>query len=281
MSLIESRPPARKDCPITRAVKAIIVLLGTLTLVACQPTGPAAGASQAAASEGRTDTRAYRAPPLLLRVTAEPGGRLSLAGAATAGARVRLASPAGQPLYAQADDHGAWRLETPRPPEPRLFGLAMIDGGRPVQSEGFALLTGDGTAAQLRAGAGTVVLGGPSAVPVIDAVDYDAKGGAVVSGRAAPRAVLTLSVDGARQSPGRADGAGRFSLALDEPQAFSDHAFEVTAAGGRARVQLRLSVAEPLVGGPYRAISTPTGWRIDWVTPGGGLQTTLLVASRA
>jgi hypothetical protein len=39
-------------------------------------------------------------------------------------------------------------------------------------------------------------------------------------------------------------------------------------------------VAAPLVGGPYRATATPVGWRIDWITPGGGQQTTLLMASR-
>ena len=29
--------------------------------------------------------------------------------------------------------------------------------------------------------------------------------------------------------------------------------------------------------GPYFAASVPFGWRIDWTTPGGGSQTTLLL----
>lgn len=269
-----------KDCPITRAAKAIIILLGTAALGACQPRAAAPGPASLAAVEGRTDAGAYLAPPVLVKVMAEAAGRLRLTGLATAGARVRLASPAGQPLYAQAGGDGTWRMEAPRPPEPRLFGLAMIDGDRAIQSEGYVLLTAEGAAAQLRGGAGTVVLGSPVVAPVIDAVDYDAKGGAVVSGRAAPRATLALFVDGARQSQGRADGAGRFSLPLDGPQTFSDHTVEVADGGRRARVQLRLTMAAPLMGGPYRAISTPAGWRIDWVTPGGGLQTTLLLGSK-
>ena len=37
------------------------------------------------------------------------------------------------------------------------------------------------------------------------------------------------------------------------------------------------SPAAPLVYGPVRADRTPMGWRIDWMTPGGGVQTTLLI----
>ena len=269
-----------KDCPIKRAVKAIFVLLTTVTLCACQSRTAAPSPSPAAATEARTDAGAYRAPPVLLQVLVEGAGRLRLTGLATAGARVRLASPAGQPLYAQADTRGAWRVETQRPVEPRLFGLAMIDGARAVQSEGYVAITPSGGAAQLRAGAGTVVLGGQAVAPVIDAVDYDAKGGAIVSGRATPRALLDLFVDGVRQARGRADGGGRFSLALDEPQTFAGHVLEVVDGPRRAAARVDLAIAPPLTGGPYRAVATAGGWRIDWITPGGGLQTTLLMASR-
>ena len=269
-----------KDCPITRAAKAIIIVLAASTVAACQPHGAARPAIQPVAIEGRTDSGDYRAAPVLLQVGFGPAGRLVLTGQAVAGSRVRLASPAGLPLYAQADRQGLWRMEVPRPTEPRLFGLATIDGARVIQSEGYVAITATGTAAQLRAGAGTVVLGERVAAPVIDAVDYDSKGGAVVSGRAAPHAVLDLFVDDVRQTRGRADGYGRFSLALDEPQSFSLHGLEIADGVRRARVRPSLTVAAPLVGGPYRASATPTGWRIDWVTPGGGLQTTLLMASR-
>ena len=43
-------------------------------------------------------------------------------------------------------------------------------------------------------GAGAVVLGDPHADPAILAVDFDSKGGAVVSGRAAPGAVAVRSM---------------------------------------------------------------------------------------
>ena len=269
-----------KDCPITRAAKTSIVALASVTLGACQPHGAAQPAVQSAVAEGRTEAGAYRAPPVLLKATPLSDGRLRLTGAAAAGARVRLASPAGQPLYAQADGQGVWRIDAPRPSEPRLYGLAMIDGDRVVQSEGYLVLTGDGAAAQLRAGAGATVLGGRVDAPVIDAIDYDSKGGTVVSGRAAPHAALDLFVDGARQAGGRADDDGHFALALDEPQAFADHVLAIADGPRHIQVQSRLTIAPPLANGPYRALATPNGWRLDWVTPGGGLQTTLLLASR-
>ncbi len=262
-------------------MKAIIIIaLTAATLGACHPGSVALPPGQGAQADSPPEAKAYRATPLLLQVAFEPAGRLRLTGLAAAGAKVRLASPAGQPLYGLADSQGRWRLEVSRPTEPRLFGLAMVDQGRVVQSEGYVLITPAGTAAQLRAGAGTLALGAHVVAPVIDAVDFDAKGGTVVSGRATPHAALDLFVDTVRQSRGHADGDGRFSLALDEPQTFAVHVLEVVDGARRAVVQPRLTVASPLVGSPYRATATSVGWRIDWITPGGGQQTTLLMASR-
>ena len=38
------------------------------------------------------------------------------------------------------------------------------------------------------------------------------------------------------------------------------------------------SAAAPLTAGPFLAARTASGWRIDWMTPGGGVQTTFLIA---
>ena len=122
------------------------------------------------------------------------------------------------------------------------------------------------------------MLGDPRAEPAILAVDFDSKGGTVVSGRAAPGALVDLWVDGARRTRAAAGPGGSFSAPLDEPLAFTDHRLEIVEGARRADAGPRLSPPEPLTAGPYRATLTPSAWRIDWITPGGGLQTTLLLA---
>jgi hypothetical protein len=154
----------------------------------------------------------------------------------------------------------------------------MIEHGRTIQSEGYVAITPEGAAAQLRAGAGAFVLDGPGAEPAILAVDFDSKGGTVVSGRAAPHAVVDVWVDGERRGRTAAGPTGSFSVPLDEPLSFTDHQFEIVEGGRRADAGPRLSPPEPLTDGPYRATLTPAAWRIDWITPGGGLQTTLLMS---
>jgi hypothetical protein len=270
---------AQKDRPITTAAKdRIVIALALMGLAGCH--GKSANLTQGAApaSADRPAEAAYRTPPVLTSATLLAGGRVRLAGVAGPSDRVRLASPAGPAAYAMAGRNGVWSLVLAASAAPRLFGLAMIENGRPIQSEGYVSVTPQGDAAQLRAGAGALVLGDRGAEPAILAVDFDSKGGTVVSGRAAPHAVVDLWVDGARRGRAPSDAQGSFSVPLDEPLVLADHQLEIVEGARRADARPPRAAAQALTGGPYRATSTPLGWRIDWITPGGGLQTTLLLA---
>jgi len=271
-----------KDRPINAATKDTIVMaLVLFGLRACQPgaTGGGAGGIGTRPSPSAGTASAYRSPPTVTGAAQVGGDRITLTGRAEAGARVRLATPAGQTLFAKVGADGVWRLDVPAPAAPRLFGLASIEGRRLVQSEGYIVVAPRGLAAQLRAGAGARVIGAEPVGPVIQAVDFDSKGGAVVSGRAAPRAALDIWVDGGRRGHGQATDDGQFSLALDEPLTFTGHRVEVVDGPRRASINPSLSLAAPLTRGPYRDQKTPSGWRIDWITPGGGLQTTVLITN--
>jgi hypothetical protein len=151
----------------------------------------------------------------------------------------------------------------------------MISADRVVQAEGYVVVTPEATAAQLRAGAGALVIRGKSGHGIL-AVDFDSKGGAVVSGLASPRAPLVLMVDGVARARGAAGADGRFAIPLDEPLSLADHRLEVVDGARQVSAAARLSPASPLSSGPYRAARTADGWRIDWLTPGGGLQSTLI-----
>jgi hypothetical protein len=177
-----------------------------------------------------------------------------------------------------ASPEGRWRIILPPSPDMRLYSLSMIDGGRIVQSEGYLAVAPD-LVAQLRAGAGARLYGEPSGAPRVTAVDYDSKGGCVVSGVAASGQAVAIRVDGVGRGGARADVTGRFSLALDEPVAAGSHALDVGAGDQSSHVTFDVRPAGSMPAIPLRAARLGHGWRVDWTTPGGGLQTTLLFAS--
>ncbi len=179
-------------------------------------------------------------------------------------------------VFNVADAKGAWRLVLPAPTQVRLFGLSMIDDHQTIQAEGYLALTPRGEVAQLRAGAGARVFGPRAAGVRVLALDFDRKGGAVVSGTAPPGAALTVMVDGASRGAGPADDAGDYSVALNEPLSPGDHRLQVQGAGLSVESLITQSPAQPILDSPFRASALPNGWRIDWMTPAGGLQSTML-----
>lgn len=246
-----------------------------LSLAACggkpaQPQKTPAPGSDTAAEAG------YLEPPRILSARLM-GGAVRLEGSAVPNARVRIASPAGDALFAQADAKGRWSASI-KPTQPvNLYGVSMKDAQqRMAQAEGYLLVAADGQTAQLRGGSGAVVLGPGSKAPRILAVDYDRDGGAVVSGVATPGVELTLRVDRAGRGETKADKEGRFTIALNEPLKLGSHTFEVVGRAGVDQREIAISQPAALGAGPYAGARTDFGWRVDWMTPGGGEQTTLL-----
>lgn len=241
--------------------------------------GPAPGEAERGArgEVGSGAEGGYTPPPAVTGAQRLTAGRVLLTGTATPMVTVRLASPTGQAVFARSDRAGAWRLLLPPAKEVRLFGLSEPAHGRPVQAEGYVAVTPSGLAAQLRAGSGAVALGPQPPGPAILAADYDRKGGTVISGVAPPASPVTLEVDGAVREPAHVDGRGRFMLALNEPLQPGSHVLAAQAStGAHEEASLTISAAEPLAGGPFRATSAAGGWRVDWLTPGGGVQSTVL-----
>jgi hypothetical protein len=220
--------------------------------------------------------RGYAAPPTITGARRLTAGRLALAGSAAPAAKVRLASPTGEAMFATSDSAGDWRFVLPAAKGVRLFGLSAQIQGRPVQAEGYVAVTPSGEAAQLRAGSGAVPIEARISGPRILAADFDRKGGAVISGQGPAAGQLTMQVDSAAPAAVRADADGRFMVALNEPLATGSHVLAVTGAGKRSETAMTVSPAEPPNPGPFRATPIPGGWRIDWRTPGGGVQSTVL-----
>lgn len=244
-----------------------------LALAAC---GPRQAAAPAASPEpaGQGDV-GYQAAPMVRSVQTS-GGTLRLEGSAPANSRVRLATPQGQAVFADAGDKGAWSLSLPVSAQARIFGLSASVGDRTVQSEGYLLLTPEGEAVLLRAGAGALRVG-RGGRNGLDAVDFDREGGAVISGRAPAGAALSIHVDGRKMGEGRADAKGRYSIALTQQPLSGRRQIDVFGDATENAVVIDVTPAAPLSAGPFRTTTVDGGLRIDWMTPGGGAQSTVLV----
>lgn len=216
----------------------------------------------------------YLAPPTITQVRVEPSGAV-LSGLAAPRARIRLATPGGAAAFAEADSAGHWSLRTPPMREAQIFGLSQTTAGRQAQAQGYVLLSPDGRAALLKAGAGADRLDARR-TPAIGAIDFDRAGGTLVSGTAAPGAVLVLKIDGPQVAEGRADPTGRFSMAPPQALARGSHRFEVVGDGFVLTAETAISPAAPLAAGPLHSQLTKQGLRVDWLTPGGGVQSTIL-----
>lgn len=253
-------------------------LVPLLGLTACgeapQPPWKAAPAKGPPAAEAR-----YVAAPGVTAAVADAGG-VRLTGSAAPGATVMLGTPSGETLSARADAEGRWTVTAPTPDGVTLYGLFMQVGERRVNGEGYLVLTSDSRAAELRAGAGARVLAPASRPPRILAIDYDGDGGAVVSGVGTERADVGLRVNRAAAGNSTVTEAGRFSIALARPLAAGTHEFEVAGEGGEDLAVAAIQRPAPLGEAVYRAAPLNGGWRIDWRTPAGGVQTTLLLARR-
>ena len=251
----------------------LVAVSTALALSACRAKPPRAVDGADAASPETS----YLAPPRVEAVRFGPGG-IVLTGVARAGGKVRLATPAGQAMFAPADAHGRWTLALPPAEQPRIFGLSVATGGRQAQAEGYVLLTPAGQAALLRAGAGAWRIDRP-ARSGLTAVDFDKGGGLVVSAAAPPGATVILRLDGHEAGLGRADANGRYEASFGPPTPIhpGPHQVQVSGDGFSDQAVVPISPAAPLADGPLRSQLTPAGLRVDWMTPGGGVQSTLLI----
>lgn len=250
----------------------------SLTLTACDGSGKDEWRPKAAPAATHTDAAeaGYIAAPRVEQIERGPAGFV-LKGVGAPNASVRLGAPTGETVVGQADASGRWSLSVPTSDRVRLYGMSTTHGGRTVQAEGYVLLTPDGVVALLRAGSGAWRLAPSSASPNILAVDVDPEGGAVISGMATPGAGLGVRVDRTPSAVGQAGDDGRFFLPLTEPLGPGAHDIQVSGEGGEQRITVMVSPAERLVDGPFRARRVDTGWRVDWMTPGGGVQTSLII----
>ena len=240
------------------------------------------GATRAAKSGGdaRADDAGYLSPPSVTRVQLTGRG-VSLSGSGPPRGRVRLASPGGEAVLADVDDKGRWTIGLGAIPDPRIYGLSATVAQRSAQAEGYVVVTPQGQAALLRAGAGARRIDDPAKFG-LRAIDFDRGGGVEISAAAPAGANVLLHFDGRLTAQGRADAAGHYDASLPGPGSTTairpgSHQVQVSGDGFSKAVTFQVSPAAPLAQGPLRSQITQAGLRVDWMTPGGGVQSTILV----
>lgn len=215
------------------------------------------------------------APPRVTEVQLTSVG-ISIAGDAAPVASIRLASPDGRAIAALADQAGHWKVSVPVIAPAAIYGLSQKVEDRTLQAEGYLLVTPGGRGVLMRSGAGALVFDSASKAG-LTALDSDREGAAVVSGRGAAGTSVSAYVDGRKVGQGRIDSTGRFELPLTGPVAAGSHVVKVFGDGLNASLAVTLHAAAPLQHGPFRVTAAPGGLQIEWMTPGGGTQTTFLV----
>lgn len=256
-----------------RPVAVTAALCVLVALCGCGGRHPVA--AQGGEDAAQSTTQDYPAPPSVSSVEAQ-GGSVRLVGAAPADAKVRVASPDGEALFAGVEADGRWRLALGPLAQPRIYGLSAVVRGRAIQAEGYLLVAPDGRAAILRGGASAWRIDRPAPLG-LRTVDFDRAGGAAISGAAAPRASVILRLDGRQIAQGRADEDGRYEANAPAPIPPGVHRLELLGDGFDDGVTVAVTPPEPLARGPLHSQVTAAGLRVDWMTPGGGVQSTILI----
>ena len=259
-----------------RSGRAGLLAIGLVGLAACGKAGDWRQ-TQTASAESDAES-AYVRPPEVRAAERAPDGGVILSGRAEPNSRVRLSSPDGGANGGTVTANGVWSM--PTAPGGGIYGLSEDLGGRVVQGEGYIVtLPPPGRAAALlRAGGGARVLGGGQAGVRIAVADFDGEGGAVISGFAPAGAGLRLAVDGAA-APGevKADSQGRFFIAAPSVLKRGVHQIRVQSGALASQADIAVEPAGPISGRPYRAVRQDHAWRVDWITPGGGPQTSVIL----
>lgn len=280
---------------------AVVALL--LTLAACQPAKPSA--EDAAAAELRA--AGYNRAPEVTGVV-QKENTVFISGKATDSDRVVLTysatDAAGRYVRSthagEAGKDGRFVVEVPIGPFGGVYDLQASDSGRtsdtPVRlpvtvagdpgdestirgrtlhAEGRLFVPRDqpDRAVMLRPGGA-----GRSLAPekqIIAVADYDSTGGIAVSGHVAPDVTVNLVIGGTVIGRSQSDADGRYQvtgqIAAPTP---TETGLAIEVATEKQSQTRTIPVSQPALGDRITPIEG--GWRVDWVLPGGGMQTSVV-----
>lgn len=210
------------------------------------------------------DDNGWVAPPRILSVT-KSAQNLVIRGETDSDRRIVLRSSKGEAYAAMADRDGGFVVSLPRPSGHVLYHPEVQNGESAVLSPEVLLVVdgGNGPLALLRAGGPSLRLG---SAPILGSVDAD-ESRVLLSGQlsAADGSVRVTTERGTRAHRLGPDGKWTVAEDLVGPQAIQVEG-QSFAWPGRGDA----------VAGQAEVDRAGQGWRVNWLTPGGGHQSTWL-----
>lgn len=250
--------------------KLQILLAGCCALAGCHPAPkpPAADPDTAMQAAG------YARAPVIRGVTAGGGGTFVIAGDARPDGRVRVQYQGSRAIGVTADSDGHFKAAVP---SGGIYDVSMEDSGRLMHAEGRLFVPQDhpDKAVLLRAGASSLPLDNMAAT--VATFDYDNSGGAAVSGKVTPKTQVDLVMGGEIRGRAVSDDQGQYSLTTQIPPPGSGPAaLAITIQAGKISANKTVPVSPSDPSGGDRTTAIDGGWRVDWLLPGGGMQSTLV-----
>lgn len=197
-------------------------------------------------------------------------------GQTIANARVRFGYSGQRAVGVTSDSKGRFRAELPSSPEGGLFDLSTEDGGRSMHADGRLFIPAGAPekAVLMRPGAPSLALFND--LTAVAVIDYDRAGALAIAGRVAPTTTIEVILNGEIRARTTSDDRGFYTATTQiEPPGKSETANSLSVmAGGKETVR---NFNDSVVATDNDRISRfADGWRVDWVLPGGGMQTTLV-----
>ena len=217
------------------------------------------------------------APPEITAVSQDNTGSFIVEGQALPDGRVRFTYAGQRAIGVTADSHGRYKAELPATGLGGLYDLSIEDGGRLMYADG-RLFIPSGQAAK----AVLMRTGSPSRpimrrAGVVSVVDYDSAGALGLSGYVAPNAKVQVILGDEIRAEATSDATGYYTATtqIPPPTATDAPVTLIVQAKGQS-VTHSFSVSLPNGKPADRIRREGQAWRVDWVLPGGGTQTTLV-----
>ncbi len=261
-------------CGVKKIGKALVLRL--LLAVACIAPGCSPKTEQAQDAEAYLRSKGYSRAPQIEAIVPDDAGNVTASGRAAPDGRVRFLYGGQRAIGVTADSKGRFKADLPVGGQGELFDVSVDDGGRLMQAEGrlFVPPSNPQKAVMLRPGLPSQPVHGDA--DPISILDFDNTGALVLTGKVAPRTEVTLGVDGQGITTATSDATGLYYMQVHvaPPAAGAKISLNVQAGSVNAQRAFDFSPADPKAGD--RITPADSGWRVDWVLPGGGMQTTVV-----
>jgi hypothetical protein len=218
----------------------------------------------------------YWRAPEITSVTQADSSLFVVTGETIPNARVRFGYSGKRAVGVTSDSKGRFRAELPTGPDGALYDLSTEDDGRSMHADGRLFIPAGAPekAVLMRAGAPSLSLFNEDTEVAV--IDYDRAGAVAIAGRVAPSTQIEVILNGEIRARTRSDDRGFYAATtqIDPPQEKESANTLSISAGGKETARNFIDSRVKTEGD--RITRFADGWRVDWVLPGGGMQTTLV-----